>query len=145
LVEVDSARLEQVFVSLLSNAIKFTPDGGQILVTGEVKGSWAESEAVEICVADEGIGIDRDQQALIFEKFYRPEDPLQHSTDEVGFKGAGPGLGLSIARGIVEAHGGRIWAESPGRDEKRCPGSRFFVLLPGVAHIGEEPGGPSAG
>jgi signal transduction histidine kinase len=145
LVEVDSARLEQVFVSLLSNAIKFTPDGGRILLTGEVKGAWAESEAVEICVADEGIGIDRDQQGLIFEKFYRPEDPLQHSTDDVGFKGAGPGLGLSIARGIVEAHGGRIWAESPGRDEKRCPGSKFFVLLPGMANIGEEPGGAAAG
>lgn len=145
LVEGDSARLEQVFVSLLTNAIKFTPDGGKILVTSQVGGSWPESGAVQICVADEGIGIDLDQQALIFEKFYRPENPFEHSTDEVGFKGAGPGLGLSIARGIVQAHGGRIWVESPGRDEKSCPGSKFFVSLPGVARVGGEPGGPATG
>jgi signal transduction histidine kinase len=141
LVKVDSARLEQVLVSLLTNAIKFMPDGGRILVTAQVEDSSPESGTVQICVADEGIGIDLDQQVLIFEKFYRPEDPFQHSTDEVGFKGAGPGLGLSIARGIVEAHDGRIWAESPGRDEKSCPGSKFFVSLPGAVGIREEPGG----
>lgn len=145
LVNVDSARLEQVFVSLLTNAIKFTPDGGRIRVTGQVEGSGLESGVVRVCVADEGIGIDLDQQALIFEKFYRPENPFEHSSDDVAFKGAGPGLGLSIARGIVEAHGGRIWAESPGRDEKSCPGSQFFVSLPGVVGVREEPGGPAAG
>ncbi len=144
-VEADSARLEQVFVNLLTNAIKFTPDGGRIVVTGQVEGSSSEGGAVQICVADEGIGIDPDQQELIFEKFYRPEDPLQHSTDAFGFKGAGPGLGLAIARGIVEMHGGRIWAESPGRDETRCPGSKLFVSLPAAASTGEEPGGPDAG
>ncbi len=85
---------------------------------------------LEILVTDQGIGIDPEQQALIFEKFYRPEDPLLHSTNDSAFKGAGPGLGLPIARGIVEAHGGRIWAESPGRDEKECPGSTFHVRLP---------------
>ncbi len=140
-VEADGARLEQVFASLLSNAIKFTPDGGRILITGHLEDSSPGSGYVQICVADEGIGIDPDQQALIFEKFYRPENPLQHSTDDVGFKGAGPGLGLAIARGIVEAHGGRVWTESPGRDEKSCPGSRFYVRLPVAARNGEETGG----
>lgn len=132
-VEADGARLEQVFVSLLSNAIKFTPDGGRVLITGRAEGAMPESSYVQICVADEGIGVDLDQQALIFEKFYRPENPMLHSTDDVGFKGAGPGLGLSIARGIVHAHGGRIWVESPGRDENACPGSRFYVRLPVAA------------
>jgi signal transduction histidine kinase len=85
---------------------------------------------VEVLVSDKGIGIDPDQADLVFEKFYRPENPLLHSTDEVGFKGAGPGLGLAIAKGIVEAHGGSIWVESPGRDEKAFPGSTFHVRLP---------------
>ena len=96
-----------------------------------ISGDVCEGEAcVEITVADDGIGIEPDQQQLIFEKFYRPESTLLHSTDDTGFKGAGPGLGLPIAKGIVEAHGGRIWVESPGRDEERCPGSTFFVRLP---------------
>ena len=95
-------------------------------------------DAVEVCVADQGIGIDPEQTELIFEKFYRPENAMLHSTDEVSFKGAGPGLGLAIARGIVEAHGGKIWVESPGRDEKSCPGSSFFVRLPAASQL-EEP------
>jgi len=144
-VAADGTRLEQVFVSLLSNAIKFTPDGGRIVVSGSADGALPESGYVQICVADEGIGVDLDQQALIFEKFYRSENLMQHSTDDVGFKGAGPGLGLSIARGIVEAHGGRVWVESPGRDERGCPGSRFCVRLPVTAGTREEPGGRASG
>jgi signal transduction histidine kinase len=137
-VRVDRARLEQVFVSLVSNAVKFTPDGGEILISGRlVAGSSGEGD-VEVLVSDKGIGIDPDQTALVFEKFYRPESPLLHSTDDVGFKGAGPGLGLVIAKGIVEAHGGRIWVESPGRDEKAFPGSTFHVCLP-VGGPVEEP------
>ncbi len=128
--EVDGPRIEQVFTILLSNAVKFTPDGGQITISGRA-GSTPGGEAyVELLVADNGIGIDPDQQDLIFDKFYRAENPLQHSTDDVGFKGAGPGLGLAIARGIVEAHGGRIWVESRGRNEATCPGSTFHVRLP---------------
>jgi signal transduction histidine kinase len=127
-VEVDSARLQQVFESLLANAIKFSPDGGTITVSGR-----CDQDHIEVCVADQGIGIDPDHHDLVFEKFYRPENPLLHSTDDVAFKGAGPGLGLAIAKGIVEAHSGRIWVTSPRRDEERCPGSVFHVELPLVA------------
>jgi signal transduction histidine kinase len=126
-IRADSARLRQVFISLLSNAVKFTPNGGAIVISG---GLCSDEACVEVILADDGIGIEPDQQQLIFEKFYRPENPLLHSTDDTGFKGAGPGLGLPIAKGIVEAHGGRVWVESPGRDEERCPGSTFFVRLP---------------
>jgi signal transduction histidine kinase len=129
-VQVDRARLEQVFISLVSNAVKFTPDGGEISISGRLITASSGEGEVEVLVSDKGIGIDRDQTALIFEKFYRPESPLLHSTDDVRFKGAGPGLGLAIAKGIVEAHGGDIWVESPGRDEKSLPGSTFHVRLP---------------
>ena len=137
IVQADSARLEQVFASLMRNAVKFTPDGGEISVSGFAASPLTGRAYLEVLVADQGIGIDPEQQALIFEKFYRPEDPLLHSTNDSAFKGAGPGLGLSIARGIVEAHGGRIWAESPGRDEKECPGSTFHVRLPLIQPAGE--------
>jgi signal transduction histidine kinase len=129
-IQADSARLEQVFSGLMRNAVKFTPDGGEIAVDGFAASPLAGKAYLEILVTDQGIGIDLEQQPLIFEKFYRPEDPLLHSTNDSAFKGAGPGLGLSIARGIVEGHGGRIWVESPGRDEKECPGSTFHVRLP---------------
>jgi signal transduction histidine kinase len=128
-VEADSRRIEQVLVGLLTNAIKFTPDGGQIRVSGHTGASFDQGY-VELTIADTGIGIEPEQQDLIFEKFFRGEETMLHSTDEVGFKGAGPGLGLAIARGIVEAHGGRIWVESPGRDEDTCLGSTFHVRLP---------------
>lgn len=124
-VEADGARLEQVFECLLANAIKFTPDGGTIRVSASIR-----EDCVDLQFIDQGIGVDPDQQDLIFEKFYRPENPMLHSTDDVAFKGAGPGLGLAIAKGIVEAHGGTIWVESPGRDDKACPGSTFVVRLP---------------
>jgi signal transduction histidine kinase len=129
-IEADSARVEQALVNLLSNAVKFTPDGGQITVSGRRASPLSGQECVELLIADTGIGIDTEAQELIFDKFYRAENPLLHSSDEVRFKGAGPGLGLAIAKGIVEAHGGRVWVESPGRDEKTCPGSTFHVRLP---------------
>lgn len=79
---------------------------------------------------DTGIGIDSDHQDLIFEKFYQTGTVALHSTSQTSFMGGGTGLGLSIVRGIVNAHGGRIWAESPGHDQVLCPGSTFFVHLP---------------
>lgn len=130
-IQADYKRLRQVFSHLIQNAIKFTPDGGSIHISGRVT-EWGETDrqAVEIIVADTGIGIAPEELERIFDKFYRTGNVLLHSTGRTKFKGAGPGLGLALARGIVQAHGGRIWAESPGYDEENCPGSKFHIILP---------------
>ncbi|HNT74999.1 MAG TPA: response regulator [Anaerolineae bacterium] len=129
----DFEALTKLFSNLLYNAIKYTPDGGAIMVSGQ---SWPATDAdpsasfVEIVVSDTGIGVDPKVQELIFTKFYQTGPVAFHSSGKTKFKGGGAGLGLSIARGIVEAHGGRIWVESEGHDEQRCPGSKFHVVLP---------------
>jgi len=132
LITADGRRLKQVFSHLIQNAIKYTPDGGRIQITGHLLdgGMLSQDQTIEVVVADTGIGIAPDDWERIFEKFYRVGDIMSHSTGKTKFKGAGPGLGLTIARGIVEAHGGRVWAESPGHDERTCPGSEFHVILP---------------
>jgi signal transduction histidine kinase len=123
----DETRLHQALRNIVINSIKFTPDEGEIEITGRMT---EDGEAVELAIADTGIGIDPEHQELIFEKFYRVGDLNLHSTGATKFKGAGPGLGLPIARGIVEAHGGQIWVESVACDEQTCPGSTFYVRLP---------------
>jgi signal transduction histidine kinase len=131
-IAADGDRLKQVFSQLIQNAIKSTPDDGQIRITARLLGEMMppREQYVEVVVSDTGIGIPLDDLDRIFDKFYRVGDVMSHSTGETKFKGAGPGLGLTIARGIVEAHGGHIWAESPGYDETACPGSEFHVVLP---------------
>jgi len=130
-IQADFKRLVQAFTNVLGNAVKYTPDHGSILVEGSVIPSESrDNDHIEIVVADTGIGIDPRYHELIFEKFFRIGDPQLHSTGSTKFKGAGPGLGLPIAKGVVEAHDGRIWVESDGEDEARFPGSRFHVTLP---------------
>lgn len=110
-VKADPDRIEQVLVNLLHNAIKFTPPGGEILVR-----AWVENDRVVFSVHDTGNGIAAEVLPRIFERFYKGDKA--RST-------GGTGLGLSIARHTVEAHGGRIWADSePGK------GSEFFFTLP---------------
>jgi signal transduction histidine kinase len=121
----DAERLYQAFRNIFSNAIKFTPDGGQITVYGRKLPGF-----VEITVADTGIGVDPENHSLIFEKFGLLGDVSLHSSGKTKFKGGGPGLGLPITKGIIEAHGGAIWVESECYDEDNCPGSIFHVLLP---------------
>jgi len=132
LIRADMERLVQAFSNLISNAIKFTPDGGRITIEARP----LDEEHFEVTVADTGIGISKLDQELIFEKFYRVGSIDLHSSGEYKFKGGGPGLGLSIARGVIEGHGGCIWVESEGYDEERCPGSTFHVVLPYHAHRG---------
>jgi signal transduction histidine kinase len=130
-VTADGNRLTQVFSHLVQNANKSTPDGGQIRISGKSFEEGDEKKKfVEIIVADTGIGISSEDLERIFEKFYRVGNIMLHSTGDTKFKGAGPGLGLTIARGIVEAHQGRIWAESSGHDEIALPGAKLHVLLP---------------
>lgn len=127
----DFKRLVQAFTNLLGNAVKYTPDNGNIFVKAAiVQGQSFEEEFVEIVIRDTGIGIDPKFHALIFEKFFRIGDPQLHSTGNTKFKGAGPGLGLPIAKGVIEAHGGRIWVESDAEDENRLPGTSFNIVLP---------------
>jgi signal transduction histidine kinase len=121
----DGERLLQAMRNLITNAIKYTPDGGQIVVDGRLLPGF-----IEITVTDSGIGIDPDDHLRIFEKFGRLGSVSLHSSSKIKFKGGGPGLGLPITKGIIEAHGGAIWVESPGYDEVKCPGSIFHVLLP---------------
>ena len=112
-VRADAGRLHQVLINLLDNAIKYTPAGGRVTVSAKESGS-----EVQICVADNGPGIAPEHLARIFERFYRVDKARSR---EMG----GTGLGLSIVKHIVQAHGGRVWAES--QLEK---GSAFYFTLP---------------
>ncbi len=121
----DPERLYQALKNLVSNAIKYTPDGGTITINGRTLPGF-----VEITITDTGIGIAPENQEIIFEKFGQLGDVSLHSSGKTKFKGGGPGLGLAITKGIIEAHEGSLWVESEGYDEVKCPGSIFHVLLP---------------
>lgn len=121
----DPGRLYQALKNVINNGIKFTPDGGRISIDGRLLPGF-----VEITISDTGIGIALENQDAVFEKFGQLGDVSLHSSGKTKFKGGGAGMGLPIAKGIVEAHGGSIWVESPGYDEKTCPGSTFHILLP---------------
>ncbi len=112
-VHADYERTRQVLENLISNAVKYSPDGGVIRIAGRV----ADDHAI-VAVSDQGIGIPPEEQTKLFRRFYRVDNRLQRETQ-------GAGLGLFLARAIVEAQGGRIWVESqPGR------GARFSFTLP---------------
>lgn len=119
-IQADARRIEQVLYNLLDNAIKYSPDGGTITISAQ-----AEDRAVQVTVTDSGIGIPPPELARIFERFHRGEPSRVRGI-------AGSGLGLTICKGIVEAHGGRIWAESPVGDRTpgAPPGSAFHFTVP---------------
>jgi signal transduction histidine kinase len=127
---VDSELIQKAFDNVIVNAIKFTPDGGSISVCFEAVSDERQSRWAEIRVQDTGIGIDKANLDVIFEKLYQLGTVELHSSGRTTFKGGGPGLGLAIAAGIVKAHGGKVWADSPGYDEQKLPGSTFFIRLP---------------
>lgn len=113
----DEARIKQVIDNLLSNAMKFTPEGGQIKISAGDMGDY-----ILVAVSDTGPGIKKEDQEKIFEKFYQVDSSL---TRQIG----GTGLGLAICKSIIEMHGGRIWVESePGK------GSTFRFLMPRLRH-----------
>ncbi len=117
----DGDRLAQVFTNLLDNAIKHTPEGGTVRLHGETEAGW-----ISIHVDDSGRGIPNEDLSHIFERFYQVDKARR------GGKGRGVGLGLAISRQIVEAHGGRLVAQSAiGK------GSRFTVQMPIVQPFDE--------
>ena len=121
----DPERLVQVLQKIVLNAIKYTPDGGSIIVTARELTGF-----VDVMVIDNGIGISPSDLSHIFGMFATVGDVSLHSSGKTKFRGGGPGLGLYISKGVIEAHGGNIWAESPGYDEQECPGSTFHILIP---------------
>ena len=122
---VDPPRIMQAIRNIINNAVKYTPDGGKVTISGRTLPGL-----IEVIITDTGIGISLENQAVIFEKFGQLGRLDLHSSGKTKFKGDGPGLGLPIARGILEAHGGSVWVESEGYDEVKCPGTAFHVLIP---------------
>lgn len=128
IIMADADLIYKVFYHLIMNAIKYTPDGGSITLSARAINEGKPE--VEVLVRDTGIGIDKQHHELVFEKFYQTGELNLHSSGRTKFKGGGPGLGLAIVRGIVEAHDGRVWVESAGHDEKAYTGSSFYIRLP---------------
>ncbi len=130
-IDADMKRLVQAFQNVIINAVKFTPDGGQIDIFGSLHTNTdTGNDEILVAISDTGIGIDERNKEIIFEKFVRAQDSSLHSTGKTKFMGAGPGLGLTIARGVIDGHGGRIWVESEGHDPQKLPGSTFYITLP---------------
>jgi K+-sensing histidine kinase KdpD len=119
---VDPKRIEQVLRNLLSNAIKYSPEGGPISVQGR-----GDDRQLLIQVSDQGMGIPSEDLERVFERFYRVENEITQAV-------SGAGLGLAVCRGIVEAHGGRIWVES-----SVDVGSTFYFTLPVLSKACPEP------
>jgi signal transduction histidine kinase len=124
-IQIDGDLLKLVFTNLIGNAIKYTPDGGKVTLKAE-----QTTDKLVMRVIDTGIGIPKEDQERIFDRFYSGVQTETHSTSKTAFKGGGLGLGLSISRGIIAAHNGSIRVESSGKDEEKLPGSIFIIELP---------------
>lgn len=130
----DPQMLVKALDKVLMNGLKYTPDGGSVRVSAKptrMDEVYANiSGYVRLQIKDSGIGIAPENLERIFDKFSSIADASLHSSSKTAFKGGGAGLGLPIAKGIIEAHGGRIWADSPGFDDRTFPGSTFVIELP---------------
>jgi len=113
-VHVDADRIEQVLMNVVGNALQYTPGGGEV----EIK-AYREGQFIHVAVRDNGIGVPLEHQPHIFTRFYRVDKSRSRAS-------GGSGVGLTIARYLVEVHGGEIWVESAGRDR----GSTFTFSLP---------------
>jgi K+-sensing histidine kinase KdpD len=113
LIDADPFRIKQILRNLVTNAMKYSPSGGQVIIAGEVRAT-----DIVVSIADQGIGIAAEDLMSLFDKYFRVKTPSEYQIP-------GAGLGLPTARAIVEAHGGKIWAES-----KVGQGTTFFFTLP---------------
>jgi PAS domain S-box-containing protein len=152
----DPHHLRKTFGRLLENAVKFTPTGGHIEISGALQSreqiqlrqeqlrpfsprffsNPPPGSLLQVSIRDTGVGIDPDEQLRIFDKFYEVGEVAGHFTSTSRFGGKGVGLGLALVKGVIEAHGGMVWVESPGTADNRG-GSAFHLLLPAVG--GESP------
>jgi signal transduction histidine kinase len=146
----DREYLMEVFMELLENAMKFTPDAGEITISAWVTDrsrlegkqhllerfhnsfyrQMGVNSYIHVEIRDSGIGIALEDQYKVFDKFYAVGDIRHHSSGKLKFQGKGAGLGLTIVKGMIEAHGGMIWVESHAQQGSTCNGSTFSLLLP---------------
>jgi two-component system sensor histidine kinase/response regulator len=130
LINCDYHRIKRSIREVVQNALKFTDEGGEVTINctvSEIK------KNVKISIADTGIGIPVDKQELVFEPFYEVQSTIHHTTSKTDFMGGGIGLGLSLARDVVESHNGQIFLES---EENK--GSTVTIVLPFVRVIKQE-------
>jgi len=145
----DPHHLKKTFRRLLENAVKFTPEGGRIEIEAGLRSQaevWRREEQLrsfshsffnspsstrylQVTVRDTGVGIAPDERLRVFDKFYEIGDINRHSSSQSRFEGTGVGLGLTLVKGMVEAHGGMVWVDGPGGGQAE-DGSAFHVLLP---------------
>ncbi len=119
--QIDAAKIGDAVLNLLTNAIKFTPDGGEIALTSRL----ISADEAEIVVADRGIGVEPRALRQMFQPFFTEFDPSRHSSGDFGFQKRGLGLGLSIVRQFVELHGGNVSVQSNPSE-----GTRITIRLP---------------
>lgn len=155
----DTHHLRKTFQRLLENAVKFTPEGGEIEIRASIRTAddlrghapalrpfsasffrnLATAQLLQVTVRDSGVGIDPEEQPRVFDRFYEIGRIAEHFTSQTRFGGKGVGLGLSLVKGMVEAHGGMVWVESAGTSggPEGAGGSAFHVLLPLAASVSE--------
>lgn len=120
LIKVDPARMTQVLLNLLGNALQYTPSGGRVTIQSAVSNQQiGDGRSLQILITDTGIGLTAEQLRPIFERFYRADKSRSRA-------GGGSGIGLTISKHLVEAHNGRLTAASPGLNQ----GSTFTITLP---------------
>ncbi|MBK7320855.1 ATP-binding protein [Candidatus Villigracilis affinis] len=129
-INADPSLIQKALYHLIINAIKFTPDGGKVILRSRPVLMDNHAPGVELSIQDTGIGLDAEHHELVFEKFYQVGNVSIHSSGKTSFKGGGPGAGLAIVRGVARAHGGKVWVESTGHDEVNFPGCTFYLHLP---------------
>jgi signal transduction histidine kinase len=130
MIQADPMLIQKALYHVIMNAIKYTPDNGEIVIRTRPVIIEGARPGAEISVTDSGIGLASEHHELVFEKFYQVGAVALHSSSKTAFKGGGAGLGLAIAKGVVRAHGGKIWVESPGQNEQTFPGCTFYMQFP---------------